>query len=231
LPPVHESGTWYEGPLSFTDWPGAWGVDENLEAHHVTSPAAHWQFDEPWVVTECDDEGEGCDKEEKPSSRSFMQQDRSSEKEDIPATCMSWFGAEVSALLCSPPRLDDTLKDAAIGSRRGSATITVVHGKRHVDGATSGGLVQVGGQPLVPGDRVVISGNVGKDAVLVLRSITKAGMTETTYRASGSGIPAEVVIRDEPSEDGKGRIAVPEASSGQGEPIEPVGLSTAVYDE
>jgi len=222
LPPAYE-GNWFEGPMNFTDWPGKWGENEDLEGA-VSSPGNQSKYDEPWVA---DCSTDPCEREEEGQPRGAMRQSSSGVEampaKALPSQCSSWFGAEVSAVLCSSTRLANTLGTAAMDRRQGSANLVLISGRRRSLAPATGGLAQLGGQPLRPGDRLLISGNVGKGAVLLVRATNGRAMTKATYSASSpGGIPRSIVVKR--GRDKKGAVALPVARTRTGHTVLPSSL-------
>lgn len=209
LPPTYE-GNWLEGPMGFTDWPGKWGENEDLEGS-VSSPGNQGKYDEPWVA---DCSTDPCEREEEGQLRGAMRQSspgsEATSDKAVARQCNSWFGVGVSAVLCSPTRLANTLDNAAMDQRQGSANLGLISGHRERIAPATGGLAQLGGQPLRLGDTLLISGNVGKGAVLLVRATNGRAMTRATYSAnSAGGIPRSILV--ERGRDKKGVVALPVA--------------------
>jgi hypothetical protein len=219
LPPAYE-GNWLEGPMNFTDWPGKWGENESLEGS-VSSPGNQSKYDEPWVA---DCSTDPCEREEEGQPRGAMRQSSSGVEampaKALPSRCNSWFGVEVTAVLCSSTRLANTLDNAAMDRRQGSAKLVLISGHRRSVASATGGLAQLGGQPLRLGDKLLISGNVGKGAVLLVRATNGRAMTKATYSASSpGGIPRSIVVKR--GRDKKGSVALPEARTRTGHTVVP----------
>ncbi|HEY5709512.1 MAG TPA: hypothetical protein VIS51_08965 [Solirubrobacterales bacterium] len=230
--PEAYSGSWLEGPQGFTDWPGMWGFDAGFTSH-VSSPANganQDQFETPWLA-ECYGGGE-CQREEEEKLRSSASVDSSAGAEtdrDAPERCRSWFGSGVSAVLCSRRRLEDSLAKAAIGRRNGSADLAYISPDGDVQMApATGGLAQLAGDPLRPGDMLKVSGDVGKNAVLLIRTEANGVLSETTFALPERASSARVVI-------GQGEVeakasAAPVVVLGDGQRLEPSSTSAAKQD-
>jgi hypothetical protein len=80
---------------------------------------------------------------------------------------------------------------------------------------------------LRPGDKLLISGNIGKGAVLLVRATNGRAMTRTTYSASSAGgIPRSILVRR--GRDKKGVVALPVARTRTGQRVVPSFLKARV---
>jgi hypothetical protein len=226
--PAPYGGTWLEGPQAFTDWPGQWGFDEDFESH-VDSPANQPQFNEPWDA-EC--YGGGSCNREKSEFRAAVAPDPVIRSETplakVPPSCQEWFGAEVVALLCSPSKLRDSLARAAIDRREGTADLTgIQHGDRQV-APTTGGLAQLVGAPLAPGDELVLSGHPGRDAVLLVRAVDGQVLTQAIVPVPAGKSRLSIELQWKETRAGSIRYAQPVLRpTGSGTPEEVTPLSVA----
>lgn len=223
--PQTYAGSWLEGPHGFTDWPGMWGFDAKFNSH-VASPANganEDQFDTPWLAEcfylACDrDEGQGLRSMSDPSEGPVV-------AGGMPDECEAWFGSGVSAVLCSQPRLRNSIAEGAIGSREGSADLVEnAHSRGERAAAATGGLVQMEGSPLKPDDELSISGDIGRDAVLLIRAEAGGTLTDAKFslRGHSAGTSARIVRRVTGGDVG----AVPVVVLGNGERLEPSSIRT-----
>jgi hypothetical protein len=229
--PETYAGPWLEGPHGFTDWPGTWGYDGGLDPA-IDGPAIRDnldQFDTPWLAEcfsgligggECDrEEGQGLS-----NSNEASEDMAAAQAIGVPNACQRWFGSGVSAVLCSQPRLEDSIAEGAIGRRDGSADLVQVRRGNEEAAATTGGLAQMSGPPLRLGDELAISGDIGRNAVLLVRAEANETLTEATFslpeRSAGTNARIAQSIAD-------GDVsAVPVVLLDDGERLEPSSVRT-----
>lgn len=183
------NGPWTAGPGNFTDWPGMWGFDANFDSQ-VNSPANQDQFDPTGF------EGTQLSLQSaSPAGQSLNSSNTTSSYQED--DCATWFGAGVSSVLCSSKRLEDSLSRGAIGSRIGSADLVLR--RRHQRGeqfaAKTGGLAQLAGTPLRPGDELEISGSIGAGgATLLVRAETEEVRAVATFFLPEGPVHARALI-------------------------------------
>jgi hypothetical protein len=125
-------------PTEWTAWPGRWGGDcgkacgQTDRIESPASPGLQARFQAPWCSTI--DGVLSCD--------------------GSALGCADWLGPLVTAVACQPKRLEANLaKDAQ--TKTGALRLTV---DGRSESATTPGIVQVLGDPLMPGERLTVSG-------------------------------------------------------------------------
>lgn len=174
LPSPYE-GTWKKGPHAWVDWPGFWGLDAQLTADRVKSPANQSFYDFPWEAECADSE---CQSQlAAPASARLQLVD--SEAND---RCGQWFGSGIAAASCDSAVLGETLNAAEVGERSGSVGLVLVRRDgRTGDAATTRGLAQLAAEPLRPGDRLLLSGRSDQRGTLFVRALTRDAVTIASF--------------------------------------------------
>jgi hypothetical protein len=81
--------------------------------------------------------------------------------------CRTWFVTETAALVCDPQRISEAVSQGQLGRIGGGDGPRLVRGTRKERGA--GGLTQLKGPPLGPGERLGIEGPLHARARLLFR--------------------------------------------------------------
>jgi hypothetical protein len=188
LPEPYE-GTWKKGPHAWVDWPGFWGLDAQLTADRVRSPANQSFYDYPWEA-ECVDSG--CESQLSPLGDTQLQGQASAEPSD---RCGQWFGSGIAAASCDAAVLGETLDAAEVGARLGSVNLTLVRRDgRMVEAATTRGLAQLAAEPLRPGDRLLLRGRSNQRGILSVRSLTHNVVTIARFSEGQVSEANEVIV-------------------------------------
>jgi len=175
LPAPYE-GTWKKGPHAWVDWPGWWGLDAEMTADRVGSPASQDFYDFPWVAA-CVDSLE-CGGQFSMAAQAQPESRTSSASAD----CGQWFGSGIAAMSCDSTMLSETLDAADVGERSGSVDLVLVrHGGSKIEAATTRGLAQLAAEPMRPGDRLLIRGRAEHRGTLLLRALTENALTVASF--------------------------------------------------
>jgi hypothetical protein len=161
LKPFPEAVGWTTvGNPGWTDWPGYWGAD-----FEVDSPGVRDAYKRPDIAvlglcTEryTDPGVTNCDGSEGPTATPRSMSPLSSSTAAVGSCCRPWSGPHVVVSICSPRRLRSALKAGTIARAdrldlSGSAI-------RSRASATGRGIAQLVGNPLRPSDRVAITGEL-----------------------------------------------------------------------
>lgn len=173
--PAPYAGTWKKGPHFWVDWPGWWGLDQDLTADRVASPANQTFYDFPW---EADCADSGCQSQFGAGAMAEFESSAMTAAEQ----CGPWFGAGIAAVSCDSGLLRQTLDAAEIGKRAGSVDLELVSRGGHVtEAATTRGLAQLAAAPLRPGDRLMIRGPVEHRGMLLARALSEKAMVVASF--------------------------------------------------
>ena len=162
-----------EQRLGWSDWAGTWGKAADgwcnptaTSSSPCPAPASPLQQS---VGLECSDLDNlfGCDYAG-PRAASVGRERRPVYRSPglAAASCSSWLGAGVTAVVCNPAELRRAIIAGDLGEREGR-TLGVPGSGRH--GAVARGVVQLVGSPVRPRQEVTIRGPVGKGTELLLR--------------------------------------------------------------
>jgi hypothetical protein len=190
------------GQSVWTTWAGLWGVTcgERCEAEHPQapkSPGLQNRFQTPWCSTPqqgsltCDSTAPGCS---------------------------DWLGPLVAVLACNPSAIARALQEPE-ELPSGGLTLTVTTGeeKRRIS-ATTRGVVQALGAPLVPGSRVVVS-DAGSSTEILLRAAQGTDLLEARFNPFASGTAGRVLEIDV-EESPRGPVL--RATRGDGVEVDPI---------
>jgi hypothetical protein len=171
---------WVNGPRNFTDWPGSWGNDV-----HVASPARPTgRFRTPWADVVCAD-GDSCPVQQKLAAA--RAKPPSSSKPNV-GNCAGWFGGGVVAAACVPKTLRTSLERARLG-KSGQFRLEVRRKGKGVSADSAPGLAQAMGNPLKPGDSLIVRGASDRAGELLVR--VAVGRKIYTARFDTMGLTAK----------------------------------------
>lgn len=127
------------------------------------------------------------------------------EEAEIPKACLPWTGPLVQIAVCEADELERSLDRGELG-RQGDVELDA--GDRREVAASAPGIAQLLGEPLEPGDRVAIVGEVPADAHVVVRVEEGTGVVEARFE--GSDLPeAGTVVVEDHGGDAEVRIVAP----------------------
>jgi hypothetical protein len=205
-------GPWEEGPHAWVDWPGWWGLDAEMTADRVASPANQDFYDFPWTAT-CVDSLE-CGKQFSVG----LQAKHGLTASGASADCGQWFGSGIAVASCDRRVLGETVRAAEIGEYSGSVHLVLYRrGGRTVEAATTRGLAQLAAKPLRPGDRLLIRGRVAHRGTLLVRSLIGNAITVARFTERQLSDGKSVVVTVERH----GSRAVPMLQQADGSSVAP----------
>lgn len=176
LPAPYE-GTWKKGPHAWVDWPGWWGLDDDLTADHVASPANQTFYDFPWIAA-CVDSFE-CEEQFGAAASAAPELSAAS---TASANCGQWFGSGIAAISCDSTVLGQTVGAAEVGELSGNIDLVLLRrGGQETKAATTRGLAQLAAEPLRPGDRLLVRGPAEDRGTLIVRTLTDKALTVARF--------------------------------------------------
>jgi Beta-propeller repeat len=210
LPAPYE-GTWKKGPHAWVDWPGWWGLDAQMTADRVASPANQMFYDFPWEA-DCVD-GSGCESQFNAAAAAQPQTADTAEG----SRCGQWFGSGIAAISCDSTVLGETLAAAEVGDRSGAVDLVLLRSRgAAIEAATTRGLAQLAAKPLRPGDRLLIRGRAEHRGTLLVRSLADDAITIVRFSEQQlAGGQAVVVVKRQ------GSLAIPMLRQADGDAVAP----------
>jgi uncharacterized delta-60 repeat protein len=179
-----EPSSWDSAPEPhWVNWPGRWGYmpdqENNGDRSHVESPGAPNRsiFYEPWDW-ECSERGSGDAADCNPVAGAFASSsggESLAAPTDTASGCDAWAGPGVALSTCDPVKLRTSLRAGTLG--KSFATPDASVGKHQLVVASSGGLTQVAGEALEPGDSLTLDSAVPAGAEVRVR-VRTAGSRE-----------------------------------------------------
>jgi hypothetical protein len=166
---------------SWTTWPGHWGATPTEENSpwiqpgygSPKSPGAQTMFEQPWGSCGKDVEHDECALPARNGVASTQTHPLASAASlvKLDEACGTWFGAGVTALVCSPQALGTDVAHRRLASARGGIKVTVNarRGEATWRYGVAPDFAQVAGRLLHPGDQLVATGQFAANTKLVVR--------------------------------------------------------------
>ena len=151
----------------FTNWAGRWGLPGATR-----SPARQW---------------DARARASGPAAASA----RSAGTADDATACADWLGEQVAVAVCD----ERVLRAAFAAGTLGRPGAVALDGGAGRPAASAPGIAQLGGGPLVAGERVTVSGAPGPGAVLVARALGDAGASEMAVALAEAAPGGPVTVR------------------------------------
>lgn len=150
-------------PSSWSAWPGRWGVDGPSGPAHGTNGE---HFNNPWRF-ECARDNENCPGGQTPAGAARTTR--------ADGRCAGWFGAGVQAVACSPARVRAAIAARRLNGRGQYRFKLAPRASRNSQGSSAAvpGLAQALGDPLRPGESIVLRGNLPRGTRILVRSATE----------------------------------------------------------